>query len=126
MSGLLLFGGPISMAPQQIATFNEQKHPFGMNEDASENSIPEGFVEDLRNGYPSGDKIVKRKGYQGKGGPIPIKIQSLTTDATRNKVYLTLPTNLNLSHINNNPVVITGTVSVDGVPFFSTITSSSF
>jgi hypothetical protein len=113
------------MAPQNIVTFDEPKHPFGVNEDTAESSIPQGFVENITNGYPSGDLLVKRKGYQLKAGAIPLRVTSIKAVDASDTLYLSCSGNLDLTSVSNRPIIVYGTTSSSYCSAFSTTTPTA-
>ncbi len=84
---------------------------------SAEDSIPEGYSEDLVNADPTPEGyLVKRPGYQGKFGFLPVRvIEADYTSASTQNLTLTLDRSIDLSGIGSQtgsrPIVVEGRTS---------------
>jgi len=80
----------------------------GIDQQSSENQIQEGFSEDLLNCDPKPEGyLVKRKGYQGFAGSIPLRVSSFEA-VSSSQLCFTFDSNVNLSQLSSSPVVVYG------------------
>jgi hypothetical protein len=102
----------------RFQTFRETDFGGGIDAQSAENSIPQGYVENLKNVDPSATGQLKtRKGYEGYLGYVPIRVlRAEYTDALVNNLCLYLDGNIELSSVDltnarKSPLLITGKTS---------------
>lgn len=101
------------MADPQFVTIANKDLGAGIDQQASENQIPDTYSEDILNGDPQPlGQITKRVGYQGYLGYLPIRVQKVVyTDDLLNNLNLYLDGSIDLSRLRPNPIVISGQTS---------------
>lgn len=105
-------GGP------EFVTFRESDFSGGIDQQSSENRIPDGFLADATNADPlSTGQMRKRAGFQGFAGDLPLRVESLTytTDATNN-IQLTFDSSVVLPPGQQSPLIVMGRTSAIGNP----------
>lgn len=100
------------MAKQSI-TIREADFGNGIDKQSAENRIPEGFCEDIENADPqAAGHIIKRRGYQGYAGNLPVRVKSITyrTGGTDN-LQFTLDSSIKMPTGASQPLVVYGKTS---------------
>lgn len=94
----------------------------GIDSRSQLNQIQDGYSEDLLNvELNSEGSLLKRKGYQGVGGYIPIRVASMSRTTTA--LTFTMPTGVDLTGLASTPIVIRGrTTSAQTGDFTDSIT----
>ena len=92
----------------------------------SEDSIPEGYSEDLVNADPTPEGyLTKRPGFQGKWGHLPVRVSQAEVDGST--LTLTLDASVDLSNLGSplgsRPLVVSGTAQGLTGDFSATPTS---
>ena len=106
------------MARYQFQIIRETDFGGGIDQQAAENKIPEGFCEDLLNADPqSTGQVSKRKGYQGYAGYIPVRVQEVEYDGT--DINLFFSTSIELPPRQSSPLIIFGKTSQGAGDFAS-------
>lgn len=82
----------------------------GIDQQSSEDKIADGFIEDALNMDPSPQGFLsKRKGYQGYGGNLPLRVVSVQADAlSAFNLCFTLDAAVDLGRIRSTPIVVQG------------------
>lgn len=94
----------------QFVTVPENNFSGGINQNAIETMIPDGFIEMGYNAETnSSGSLSKRRGYQNFGGWVPVRATSIEADGS--KLTLSLPAGVNLSSYNSAPLYLTGFVN---------------
>lgn len=94
-----------------------KRHEGGINQEAAEGSVPEGFVSNLVNlDVNQSGEIRTRFGYKGYAGSIPLRVSKIEHIGT--KIVLTFQTGqeLSLSNIGQGPLIVAGRLPVDDAP----------
>lgn len=99
---------------------SENSFQFGIDARSPENNIRDGFVRDLVNMDTTEGKVSKRKGYEGFGGGIPLRVQSYVLDDVNNRIYLTFDSSVDLSAVSSTPLLIYGTYDDSNAMFSET------
>lgn len=98
---------------KQYTTVTHRDISRGIDARSAENRIPDGYSEDLQNVETNSEgHLVKRKGYQGHCGYVPLRVSSLgyTKDSTNN-ICFTLDSSVDLSTVRSTPLVAFGKLS---------------
>jgi hypothetical protein len=111
----------------QYVSVSERNFARGINQLASEDSIPEGFVEDLLNADANPDGLIeKRTGYAGHLGGLPIRVVKMERlPGSVNNLCLTFDDSvsvnegLDLGSVPAQPIVLYGKTSTAVGPFSS-------
>ncbi len=83
----------------------------GIDQQSSENQIKEGFSEDLLNCDPKPEGyLVKRRGYEGFGGNVPLRVESVD-NVSATELCFTFASDVNLSQITKSPILVYGKTS---------------
>lgn len=83
---------------------------FGIDTESPENKIAPGYSEDLENADPkTGGQLDKRKGYQGYGGNLPVRVKTVEQSGT--DLCFLLDASIDLSEITSTPIIVKGKVS---------------
>lgn len=84
----------------------------GIDQQSSENQLAEGYCEDLLNCDPKPEGyLVKRKGYEGYGGSIPLRVAALEAKSPT-ELCFTFPEGINISTLSANPIIVYGRSSL--------------
>lgn len=98
----------------QFVTVPENDFSGGINQNAIETMIPDGFIEMGYNAETnSSGSLSKRRGYQSFSGMLPVRAANVVGDGTT--LTLTLAEGINLSGYNSVPLYVKGTIA--GAPF---------
>lgn len=82
----------------------------GIDAESAENAIQPGWAENIVNADPQPSGYIQtRRGYQGYGGNIPVRVTEVHQTGT--DLELTLDTSIDLSNIRSQPLVIQGMTS---------------
>lgn len=86
---------------------------LGIDQEATENKIGDGFVEDLLNADPKPTgQVDKRPGYQGYAGNLPVRVTEIRQTTSPNMLCFILPTGTDLSGVTSSPIIVEGRQSV--------------
>ena len=93
----------------QYQTIKTPSLALGLDQEATENRIADGYVELLQNADPKPTgQIEKRRGYQGYAGNLPVRVAQLRQTSTPNKLCFLLPPGVDLSNVSSSPIVVLG------------------
>lgn len=96
--------------------FSQINFGSGIDQQSSEDQIPDGFVEDLRNADPNPEGYIsKRKGYQGYAGNIPVRVLRVEPGTAPFDLCFRLDSSIDLSSIRSTPLVVQGRASAGTV-----------
>jgi hypothetical protein len=92
--------------------FPEKDLSRGMDRRNGEDQLQPGYSDKLLNaklvGKGSTARAVKREGYKGFGGYVPLRVSELEYDQTNNKMIFTFDGSIDLSNIADTPLVVYG------------------
>lgn len=97
----------------QYITVRESDFGAGIDQQSAENRIKEGYCEDIENADPqSTGHIVKRKGYQGYAGYVPVRVKEIEyTNSGTNNYKVILDDSIELPSNRSQPLIILGKTS---------------
>ena len=96
-----------------ITTIPETDFGGGIDSQSSPNQIQPGYIEDALNADPKPTgPIAKRKGYQGYGGNLPVRVKEVKGFNTDDILQFTLDTSIDLSNTTPTPIVVFGKTSI--------------
>jgi hypothetical protein len=96
----------------QLTTISELSFAKGIDARSAENMIASEYVQDLLNADIIERRVVKRVGYQGYAGNLPLRVFAVQTTAnTEDNIVLTFDPSVNFLGIESTPVVIYGRTS---------------
>jgi hypothetical protein len=110
----------------QFTTISHKDISKGIDARSAETNVQDGYSEDLVNVETNGQgHLLKRKGYQGYAGYLPIRVKNLryTADLVDN-IYLTVDGSINLASVASSPVVVQGKLPGSHLGDFSNIDSA--
>lgn len=104
----------------RFQTIRETDLGAGIDQQSAENSIPQGYTENLLNVDPSATgQLITRRGYQGYLGYVPVRVlRAEYTDALVKNLCLYLDGSIELASVDltnsrKSPLLITGKTSKD-------------
>lgn len=106
----------------QFQTISFKTFGRGINADSSPNELGEGFSERLTNVDVSGNALMKRRGYEGYAGWLPLRVREAqhTSDG---KMKLFFDGSVSFINADSSPIVVYGRLSsgtaTSGTPFFT-------
>jgi hypothetical protein len=106
-------------------TLSEKNLSQGIDARSPENQVKEGFVKDLQNADIIENKLVKRTGYQGYSGNIPVRVSEVEYRPTDDKIIFTLDGSISLDKARSSPLAVYGTRE-DGSEFLPGVLSKYY
>lgn len=111
---------PQAPATTTLQYINSADSDFSLGIDvrSAENQIDPGYVLDLLNADVVEKRVRKRQGYQGYAGNIPVRVTSLTYDASNGSALLgldsaiSLQTPISLDMVRSSPLLMYGKSSI--------------
>jgi hypothetical protein len=95
----------------QLATISELSFAGGIDARSAENLIKSGFVQDLLNADIIENRVLKRAGYQGYAGNLPLRVKGLkVTNELTDNVTLLFDRDVDFVGVGSTPLVIYGKV----------------
>ncbi len=92
----------------------ENDFSLGIDQYSAEANVAPQHVEDALNVDIKEKRLVKRPGYQGYSGCIPLRVESIEYDVINNETRFFLDDSFDLSVILDTPVVIYGKTGISG------------
>ena len=103
----------------QFTTVSDNNFSGGINQNAIETMIPEGYIEMGYNADTnSSGSLTKRRGYQSFAGMVPVRPTSIAGDGTH--VTIGLPAGCNLLNYSSVPIYLSGTYGTTSIAKYYT------
>ncbi len=94
----------------QYVTVRERDLGAGIDQQAAENALVEGYCEDIQNADPkSTGQIAKRAGYQGYAGYVPVRVKEVEYNGTQ--IDFILDDSIELPTGQSSPLIVQGKTS---------------
>jgi len=99
----------------QYTNISDRVLSSGIDQDSSETSIKEGFVEDALNMDVEADGLTRRKGFEIFAGDMPLRAETLILDDSTDPqtIQFILPSYVDLSNVTGGPIRVQGTFTYD-------------
>jgi len=93
----------------------------GLDAKSAPSAIPEGYMERALNADPKpGRQVVKRKGYEGYYGWVPVRVSSIIHSGTSIRFRIGSSDEVDLSELKSTPILVYGKLPSAGTGDFST------